>query len=70
MAKQIKRIPVEVEESDLLVGMKSISSFLKMSEATILRWLQEYDDFPVKKNGNYISSRTRLNTWFQAYLGR
>lgn len=54
--------------SDLLVGMKAICSFLRMSEATIIKWMREYDDFPVKKNGGYISSRYKLNVWFQTYL--
>lgn len=57
-------------ESDLLVGMKAICSFLRMSEATVLKWLREYDDFPVKKNGGYVSSRYKLNIWFQNYLER
>lgn len=57
-------------EADMLIGMKAICSFLRMSEATILKWMREYDDFPVKKNGVCISSRLKLNTWFQAYLER
>lgn len=59
-----------VDDADILVGMKAISSFLRMSEATILKWLREYDDFPVKKNGFYVSSRRKLNVWFQGYLER
>lgn len=57
-------------DADILVGMKAICAFLRMSDATVLKWLREYDDFPVKKNGGYISSRYKLNLWFQAYLGR
>lgn len=57
-------------EADMLVGMKAICSFLGMSEATVLKWLREFDDFPVKKNGGYVSSRHKLNIWFQAYLER
>lgn len=55
-------------EADLLVGMKAICTFLRMSEATVLKWHREYDDFPVKKNGGYVSSRHKLNIWFQRYL--
>lgn len=60
--------PVKASEADMLIGMKAICSFLRMSEATVLKWLREYDDLPVKKNGVYISSRIKLNAWFQAYL--
>lgn len=59
-----------VLEADLLVGMKAICSFLRMSEATVIKWQREYDDFPVKKNGGYVSSRYKLNIWFQNYLER
>lgn len=58
----------EIEELDVLRGMKAICDFLRMSEATVLRWMREYDNFPVKKNGSYISSRAKLNSWFQWYL--
>ena len=58
----------ETEEFDMLRGMKAICDFLRMSEATVLRWMREYENFPVKKNGNYISNRTKLNEWFLWYL--
>jgi hypothetical protein len=63
-------VKMKIEECDVLRGMKAISGFLSMSEATVLRWMREYDDFPVKKNGQLISSRSRLNAWYQAYLER
>ena len=58
----------EVESSDVLVGMKAICNFLNMSDATVLKYCREYDDFPVKKNGVYVSSRTNLNNWFRAFV--
>jgi hypothetical protein len=57
-------------DTDILIGMKAICSFLRMSEATVLKWLREYDDLPVKKKGVYISSRVKLNAWFHEYLER
>ena len=57
-----------VEECDILRGMKAICGFLGMSENTVLRWMNEYDDFPVKKNGGFLSSRKKLNAWYQSYL--
>lgn len=59
---------VKAHEADMLIGMGAICTFLRMSEATVLKWLREYDNFPVKKKGVYISSRMKLNAWFQAYL--
>lgn len=58
----------ETEELDMLRGMKAICDFLRMSEATVLKFCREYDNFPVKKNGSYYSSRKKLNLWFQWYL--
>ena len=55
--------PQKDTNADILVGMKAICSFLKVSEATITKWRNEYDDFPVKKCGQLISSKTALNTW-------
>jgi len=59
----------EVESSDVLVGMKAICDFLNMSDATVLKYHRGYDDFPVKKNGVYVSSRSKLNTWFRSFVG-
>ena len=58
----------DVNEFDMLRGMKSICDYLRMSEATVLKYIREYDDFPVKKNGNYISSRTALNDWVRGLV--
>jgi len=52
-----------VLEADILVGMKAICDYLRVSEATVIKWRAEYDDFPVKKNGQLMSSRSALNTW-------
>lgn len=57
-------------ESEILRGMKAICDFMRMSEATVLKYCREYDDFPVKKNGGYISHRSALNQWLQDYLTR
>jgi len=57
------------EESDVLNGMKAITAFLNVSEVTVLKYIREYDDFPVKKNGGYISCRSKLNAWFQSFVG-
>lgn len=57
-------------ECDVLFGMKAISSFLGRSYDTVIRFMQDYDDFPVRRvNGSgYIASRTALNKWFIEYV--
>jgi len=63
--KQSEALP----ELDMLRGMKEICNFMRMSEATVLKYIKEYDDFPVKKNGQFISSRTALNEWARKVVG-
>jgi hypothetical protein len=58
-----------VEESDVLFGMKAICVFLGRSEATVQKWMREYEDFPVRKNGTLVSSRRKLNAWFAGFIG-
>lgn len=54
--------------SDLLFGMKEICCFLHRSEATVQKWMKQYDDFPVKKHGGLFSSRSKLTEWFNRWL--
>lgn len=56
-------------DNDTMFGMKAISNFLGRSYDTIIKFIREYDDFPVRRdNGKgYIASRTELNKWFRAY---
>lgn len=58
--------------TDVLFGMKAICDYLGRSDATVLKFCREYDDFPVRKeNGSgYISSRSRLDEWFKAFLSK
>jgi hypothetical protein len=57
------------DTADLLVGIKAICDFLRRSEATVLKWRREYDDFPVKKNGQLISTRAGLQKWVYNTFG-
>lgn len=59
-----------VDTADILVGMKAICGFLRVSEATVIKWRQQYDDFPVKKNGQLTSSRAALNEWSRQLFSR
>jgi hypothetical protein len=67
---QGSRVKGQNETADILVGMKAICEFIGYSEATIIKWRKEYDDFPVKKNGQLISSKTALNEWSRSLFSR
>lgn len=58
----------KAEDLDALKGMNAICGFLKMSEETVLKWSRQYENFPMRKNGTWISSRKQLNEWFRWYL--
>jgi len=54
---------------NLLTGMKEICSFLKLSPPTVLKWIREYPDFPIRKAaGVWVSDRELLQEWFLKYL--
>jgi len=54
-----------IDTCDLLIGMKAICEYLNVSESTVKKWQQTFDDFPIKKAGRLISSRKALNDWAQ-----
>lgn len=58
------------EACDVLFGITSICKFLGVSEATVVKWMREYEDFPIKKmeGGMYIGSRSELNKWFREQI--
>jgi hypothetical protein len=56
--------------SGILRGMKSIINYSGLSEAIILKLSSEYDDFPVKKIGTWISHKTALDDWIKEYVAR
>lgn len=58
-----------VDQADILVGMKAICDFLRVSEATIIKWRKEYEDFPIKKNGQLTGTRAALQKWIYGTFG-
>lgn len=58
------------KDCDVIFGMKDICRFIGRSECTVIKFIREYDDFPVRKsNGSgYVASRTELNKWFREYV--
>ena len=57
------------ERADILVGMNAICGFLGVSEATVIKYQREYDDFPVKKIGRLTATRSALQKWIYATFG-
>ena len=62
----------KADGGDVLFGMKAICRVLGVSEATVIRYMREYDDFPVKKKagGGYVSVSGELSKWFRDYVRR
>jgi len=57
-------------DDTILMGMKEIAAFLRISAPTVLKWHREYEDFPIRKAaGVWISDREMLKAWFEKYLG-
>lgn len=51
----------------ILRGMKSIADFSGLSESSIIKFCIEYEDFPVRKNGNYYSHKLELEVWMREW---
>ena len=56
-------------DKDILYGMERIRPVVGgATEATILKWKREYDDFPIRKlGGQWVSYRTVLKAWFRKF---
>lgn len=58
-----------VQGETTLVGMKEICTYMRRSEATVLKLVQEYEDFPAKKiNGIWESDKTMIDVWRRKQL--
>lgn len=60
--------------NEVLVGMKEISGFLRVGPKVVKRWMAEYADMPVVRDGNHLHSNAGLlAAWhrnFVAGMGR
>ena len=56
-------------EEEILVGITEIAPHVgNVSNVTILKWKQEYDDFPIRKlGGQWVSEKAKLVEWFQRF---
>jgi len=52
----------------ILIGLKSISYILNVSDETIIKYMRDYDSFPVRKiRGSYTAEEKQLISWWVAY---
>lgn len=62
------------DKSDLFVGMKSICDYLRISEATALKYHRELD-LPIRKSsqngttGIWLGSRKKIDEWSASLVG-
>jgi hypothetical protein len=59
-----------MSNEDILVGMKEISSFLKLSRRVINRWMLEYPDIPIIKDGQLMANAVDLAEWQRRHVQR
>lgn len=56
--------------SEVLVGMKDISGFLRVGPKVVNRWMAQYKDFPVIRDGygRLYSNAVALSAWHQNFV--
>jgi len=52
-----------MSNDDILVGMKAISGFLKVSEKVVRRWMVECPELPIVKDGQLLANARDLSEW-------
>lgn len=58
----------ENKGNDILIGMKAIRQVLNdVGEATVLKWHRESDLPMKKKGGQWVSSRSKIERWWQDF---
>jgi len=60
------------DDNDIIFGMKEISNFIGRSIPSIVKYMRDYEDFPVRKDEGkgYVASKKLLIQWFQEYVKR
>lgn len=55
---------------DILVGMKEISGFMRVSRRVVSRWIKECPDIPITKDGQFMAHAGDLAEWQRRYVGK
>lgn len=54
----------------ILVGMKEITEFLKVSRAVVRRWMTDHPDIPIAKDGQLMANAEDLSAWHREHVRR
>lgn len=52
-----------MSNDDILVGMKEICAYLKVSRRVVNRWMREHPDIPIRRDGGLHSDASLLRDW-------
>lgn len=59
-----------MSNEDILVGMKEIAGFLKVSRQVVYRWMDENQDIPIAKDGQLMANALDLADWQRRHVQR
>lgn len=59
-----------MSNDDILVGMKEISEFLRVSRRVVNRWIKESPDIPIVKDGQMMAVVSDLKEWQRLHVRR
>lgn len=52
---------------DVLIGMQEICDFTRVGRRTIKRWVRDYQDVPIRNDGQYWADKEALRDWQRRY---
>lgn len=59
-----------MSNNDILVGMKDITQFLKVSRRVVSRWMEENPEIPIIKDGQLMANAVDLAEWHRQHVLR
>jgi len=59
-----------MSNDNILIGMKNISTFLKVSEKVVRRWINDCPEIPIIKDGQLMASTVDLAEWQRQHILR
>lgn len=57
-----------MSNENILVGMKEIAGFLKVSRQVVYRWRDENQDIPIAKDGQLMANALDLAEWHRRHV--
>lgn len=59
-----------MSNDDILIGMKNICAYLKVSEKVVRRWINDCPEIPIIKDGQLMASTIDLADWQRQHILR